>query len=55
VLADYDGEMPEGHFVFAGGASSVTPEIVTIGAEDADARPRRWATTACCRSTIRHR
>jgi hypothetical protein len=39
VLADYDGEMPEGHFVFAGGASSVTPEIVTIGAEDADARP----------------
>jgi beta-glucanase (GH16 family) len=39
VLADYDGEMPEGHFVFAGGSSSVTPEIVTIGAEEADARP----------------
>jgi beta-glucanase (GH16 family) len=39
VLADYDGEVPDGHFVFAGGESSVSPEVVTIGAEDAHARP----------------
>jgi beta-glucanase (GH16 family) len=39
VLADYDGEVPEGHFVYAGGGSSVTPEVVAIGAEEAAARP----------------
>jgi beta-glucanase (GH16 family) len=39
VLADYDGAVPDGHFVFAGEASNVTPEVITIGAADVDARP----------------
>jgi hypothetical protein len=39
VLADYDGEVPDGHLVLAGDPSSVTTELVTVGEEDPDVRP----------------
>jgi beta-glucanase (GH16 family) len=38
VLADYEGAVPTGHFVYHGG-STVATDVVVVGESDGDARP----------------
>ncbi|MFC1997458.1 carbohydrate binding domain-containing protein, partial [Chloroflexota bacterium] len=39
VIADFEGDVPTGWFVYNGGASTITPVVQTIGADDPLARP----------------